>query len=249
MTTKIIADACCNHQGNKDNIKTMISSAGRVGIDYIKFQLYDVRNLHKDYPDYTSNYQYYDDHQVTDKVLDLILSQCKQANIKPLFTLFHTGMVERLLSRDISECKIASPDALNIELIDECLRAFDRVFISTGMINAEGLKTLKGFINTKPYKGRAEFLYCVSEYPTHYSNVNFKEMMHYSGFSDHTPDITASKQAIDLSLNYVERHYILNKDTLTKDAFISSDLTAFAELCKYRDKVAKINNYKLRWRG
>jgi sialic acid synthase SpsE len=218
----------------------MIRTAAEIGIDYIKFQSFNADNLNKNWPDYENAYKYYKSVELKDEDYAFIMQKCKEFGIKPLFTIFHTSVVMPLYTMGVKEIKIASPDAGNIELIDKCCSSFNKVIVSTGMSTNAEIRKLRNIFDV-------ELLYCISKYPTKYSDIDFDKMQLFDGFSDHTQNLDAAKKAIDLGMEYVERHYTLGKGLPGKDHAISSTPEEFRELVEYRNYIEKCKLYKTRW--
>lgn len=235
--TKIVADACSNHLGDRRLIEEMIRQAAICGVDIVKFQSFNADKLNPSWPDYDRAKLYYKSVQLSDDDHVFILEKCKQYYINPMFTAFDVERAEFLLNIGVELVKIASPDANNDELVDFCALNFGQqsVFVSYGMTN----KVPDGFTKS---------MYCVSRYPCPYNEIDFDKMKYYDGFSDHTEGIQAAKKAIDMGMKYIERHFTLGKYLPGKDHFFSSTPDEFKELCDYRDYKNKIQLYKTRWR-
>lgn len=244
LTTKtnIILDACGNHNGDIKLIEKMIIDAKEIGADYIKFQLFNAEELNKEWENYEINYKYYSKLQLDATMANYIIDLSKKINIKVLFTAFSLNMARALHSLGQKEVKIASPDADNWELILFCIMNFERVFISTGMITTKNLIQLKQLIRPKDI-----LFYCVSKYPTNIKDIDYDKMALYDGFSDHTETIDSAKKAIDLGMQWIERHFTLGKFLPGRDHKLSSTPDEIKELCNHRDYVAKCEAYKRRW--
>lgn len=240
--TKLIGDFCNNHLHNYDMIEEGIKQLAEIGVDYIKFQTFKADNLNKNYPNYNKMYETYKKMELTTDDHLFILDKCKGYGIKPLFTAFDIDAAKLLNDIGVREVKIASPDATNWELIDYCTDVFDNVIISTGMIAAHEYIYLK-----RNYKEYASFLYCVSKYPTKFEEIDFDRMILFDGFSDHTETIDASIKAINLGVEYVERHFTLGKFLPGKDHKIASTSDEFKKLVDERNYIQACKNYKKRW--
>jgi N,N'-diacetyllegionaminate synthase len=241
--TQIILDCCSNHLGDMRIIKEMIKKAAEIKADYVKFQVFNAERLNRNFPDYETNLEYYKQVQISYYDIAEIIKLSKELNIKPLFTAFDLPSA-MLLEPMVKEVKIASPDATNYELIDYCLKRFNKVFISTGMSTPQEIIQLRDYV--KDYINVVLF-YCVSKYPTKRSDINKHVMIQFDGFSDHTEGIEASKEAIDFDMKYIEKHFTLGKYLPGKDQSMSISVDEARELVQYRDYVAKIPVYKSRW--
>jgi N,N'-diacetyllegionaminate synthase len=221
-------------------MEEMIKQAANIGIDYIKFQSFRSDRLNKNWPDYQTAYEYYKSVELSDDDHVFILQKCCEYGIKPLFTVFDIDSARNLFNLGMRICKIASPDADNVKLVDYCIEHFRETIISSGMINTQQARVLKSYTDVK-------LLYCVSRYPAPKDSIDFDKMQMFDGFSDHTEGITAAKKAIDLGMQYIERHFTLGKYLPGKDHFFSSTPDEFKELVDYKNYVEKCKLYKTRW--
>jgi N,N'-diacetyllegionaminate synthase len=241
--SKIISDYCCNHLGDKRLIEEGIKQASLAGVDIIKFQSFNADNLNKNWPDYQKSYEYYKSVELSREDHFFIIDKCKEYGIEPLFTAFDLDSANLLHTIGQKKVKIASPDADNWELLETCDRLFDVMFISCGMISNTNLRRLR-----EMYK-RHTLFYCVSKYPTAYDDIDFDKMVLFDGFSDHTEDINAAKKAIEMGIQYIERHFTLGKYLPGKDHKISSTPDEFRKLVEHRDYIKKCKQFKTRWSG
>ena len=238
MKTTIIADACSNHLNNIFVIRRMVEIADEVGIDYIKFQLYNTSKLSQRFPNYQENFQYYRSLELSKESIDEIKNMCKYLKVKPLFTLFDKDKYKTILDTGI--VKVGSEEAHKVDWIKDLATKFKTVIVSLGMADYKIYKELRNIPNVK-------LLYCVSNYPTKEEEIDFDAMKFLDGFSDHTLNLDSSKKAIDLGMEYVERHFTLGKDLPGRDHHISSLPSEFEELVRYRDSKEKHNTFKMRW--
>jgi N,N'-diacetyllegionaminate synthase len=212
----------------------MIKAAAETGIDLIKFQSFKADKLRKSYTDYAANYAYYKRHELSDSDHYFIAERCNHYGIDWLTTVYDLDTIEFLADEiGLKQVKIASPDMSNWELIDACLENFCKVFISTGMHSTQEIYKLGTYIYNKP----VVLLHCVSQYPVSPDNLNMNRLEKCHGFSDHTPLLAASKLAIAMGADYIERHYTLSRYLPGRDQAISSTPEEFAELAHYRDSV------------
>lgn len=242
LKTKVILDACGNHNGDMEMIEKMIVEAKKTGADYIKFQLFLADELNTEWENYEENHRYYSKLQLDAMATNRIIQIANQNDIKVLFTAFSLNMARMLHGMGQKEVKIASPDADNWELMLFCVLNFDRVFVSTGMIDTKNLIRLKQLLRKTDV-----LLYCVSKYPTKPSDIDYDKMALYDGFSDHTETIDSAKKAIDLGVSWIERHFTLGKHLPGRDHVLSSTPDEIKELCSHRDYVHKCGQYKVRW--
>lgn len=241
--TKIIAEACANHLGDRRIMEAMVKAASSVGVDIIKFQSWKADKLRKDWPDYDNAYQYYKQHELSENDHYWLLAKCKEYNIEFLTTVFDLDTVDFLCYLGIKRVKIASPDANNWPLLDKCLERFDEVIISTGMHGPAEIQDLKTYISTGLREKKTSFMHCISTYPATIEEINMRIMTYNKcpittfGFSDHTIGLEAGKLAIALGADYLEKHFTLSRYLPGKDQSLSATPEEFAELVKWRGQV------------
>lgn len=241
--TQLILDACGNHLGDRRIMEAMIQVAGDIGVEYVKWQSFTASKLTQDWPDRTNAVAYYTSLELSEDDHEFIVERCEHYGVKPLFTAFTLESVDLLKRLDMKEVKIASPDANSWMLIDKCLDAFDRLFISTGCHTDEEIDYLLQYLISGGRAYKCTILHCVSEYPTPLSRVNMKQMLKLKGnsfdvgWSDHTQSLDAAKLAIALGADVVERHYTLGRQLPGKDHFVSSTPDEFRELVSWRNLV------------
>ena len=110
------------------------------------------------------------------------------------------------------------------------------VIISMGM--GGNKNKIKKILN----KNKITFCYCISEYPTDFKKINWKELKKFNGFSDHTLGITAPiifaviKNQIKAKEIFIEKHVKL-KNSKGPDASSSIDTN---ELKTLVDEIRRI---------
>ena len=238
--TQIILDACSNHLGQRKLMQEMIVQAARVGADYVKWQAFHADKLDPGWPDYETAKAYYKSVELSYDDHAFIIEQCYQNKIKPLFTAFDIEAAKLLKELGMEVVKIGSAEAEKTDLVKYCASNFPLVIVSCGMTTPKNIRNLHSY--------GCMTLYCVSRYPCPVSEIDFDRMALFDGFSDHTPTIECAKKAVDMGMEYVERHYTLGKYLPGKDHLFSSTPDEFKELVDYRNYKAKITAFKNRWR-
>lgn len=234
--TRIIADCCANHMGDRRIMESMIKAASGAGVDIVKFQSFRADKLHKDWPDYENAHAYYKAHELSEADHVWLMDKCREYGVSFLTTVFDLDTVDMLAGLGLKQVKIASPDANNWPLIDKCLEKFDRVFISTGMHTSKEITDLHFYT----YEKDVVLFRCISVYPAPVENLGLKDFSTYIpnwGFSDHTSGTDAAKLAIALGADYVEKHFTLNRNLPGEDQAMSATVEEFREICEWRDKV------------
>ncbi|HLC89728.1 MAG TPA: N-acetylneuraminate synthase family protein [Patescibacteria group bacterium] len=246
--TKIIAEICQNHLGQRDFLGQAIKAAAAAGSDYIKAQIIFSEDL-TNRPRF--NEGFVEDNGVVKtikrpyqpeferlKKLDLkeddykwFIEESWKNNIKPMATIFSRRRIEFAAGLPWPEkvVKVASYDCASHALIKELCDAFNHLIISTGATFDEEIEKTAEIVRSKGKK--LTLLHCVTSYP------NTLEMCHLArmiwlrrlndlvGWSDHTlvkrDGLKAAKVAMLLGADFIERHFTILSEDQTKDGPIS----------------------------
>lgn len=231
MTNKklIIAEIGWNWAGNSNLAKWLINSAKENGADIVKFQIFDTDSIFdKDFRWYQAMKQ----SQLDFDTLIELKEYCDSLNIEFLASVFDTERVKWTEKIDMKRYKIASRSVNDYNLINAIAKTEKDVIVSLGMWKEKDFPLL-------PIKGKCDFLYCISEYPALIDEIDFSGIdfeSEYSGFSDHTIGIDASKIALSRGAKIIEKHFTLSKGMYGNDHLCSmepnelKDLVDFAKL-------------------
>jgi len=256
--TKIIAELCQNHKGDRSVLKDMIWEAARAGADYAKIQSIRADEL-------TSRERFeegcveggvvktiarpYKAEYVRLKPMDLdeethlwFIEECGRAGIKPLTTVFTRAVVRMAARLPWREVKVASYDCGSYPMLRELRANFEHLYVSTGATYDEEIEEAARILDGH----RFTFLHCITIYPTPLGELNLARMNYLRrftptvGFSDHSlvarDGIKASIVAISLGADVIERHFSVLPPEATKDGPVSisprllRDLVAFARM-------------------
>jgi sialic acid synthase SpsE len=260
---KIIAELCQNHNGNIDQLLSMVDLAIENGADIVKIQAIYSNELNyrgefeNSKPDKFGLYRPYSVELERLKKLDLdeiqekkFVEYCKIKKITPMITVFTLGGIQRALNAGFKDFKIASYDSTNLKLIQEVISIANNVYISTGATTELELEFLVSFLNQYKKKCNITLLHCKTEYPTKLDSVNLQRMLNLSnfgykiGYSDHTQVAdefgnylehrnVAAFYAMSLGAEAIERHFTSLNPNDTKDGKISITKSDLYELSKF----------------
>ncbi len=179
-----------------------------------------------------------DDHQ-------FFIDECAKYGVIPMTTIFarHRIPVVAALPWPGKWVKVASYDCASHAMIRELAEHFDNFIISTGAsYDTEIAETAKIM---KDLGKNFAFLHCVTSYPNTLEMCNLarmewlKQFTPHVGWSDHTKiaddGILASKIAIMLGAEYVERHFTVLGAADTKDGPVSVTPELLRELSEFRN--------------
>src|SRR5690606_16480283 len=113
--------------------------------------------------------------------------------------------------------KVASRDLTNLPLLSALAETRIPIILSTGMSGKEELDKALELITR--YHSSISILHCVSQYPTHPTNVNLKTISFLKkyypqypiGYSDHTIGISAPVAAVAMGAEIIEKHITIDR--------------------------------------
>lgn len=245
---QLIAELCQNHCGDRALLAEMIAAAAENGADIVKSQMIFSADLThrpefdegKTGPDgtllkikrpYASEYERLKKLDLTEDDHRFFIEECKKRKVLPMTTVFSRNRVPFTASLPWPAriVKVASYDCASYVMIQELAEHFDHLYISTGATLEDEIKKTATILKDaqKPFT----FFHCVTSYPNTLDMCNFRRIAWLRqftdsvGWSDHTlvarDGITATKAAIALGANVVERHFTVLESDQTKDGPVS----------------------------
>ncbi len=252
----IIAEAGSNHNGKIDTAMKLIDTAVLAKANSVKFQIIHPEKLYL--PKFFNEDRYIinqvfnqrDQWKLPDEAYFELAAYCKEKNIFFSASVFDRRGVEMLDVLDVDYIKIASCDLNNSFLIKLAADTGRTVIISTGMAQlGEIEKAVQDF--TSMGNNNLVLMHCISVYPCTLSqtNLSFIDLLkNYFGFpvgfSDHSETNLAGAIAVSKGVDYIEKHFTLNRDAEGFDHAYSmepnqmihyvSDMRACEEACRSR---------------
>jgi pseudaminic acid synthase len=225
----IIAEVSANHNNDLNLAKKIIMEAKNCGASAVKLQTYtpDTLTLNSSDEDFCIKGGLWDGYTLYDLY--------KEASLpwewhKPLFELaaeiditifsspFDKTAIDFLEDLNCPAYKIASFEAIDLELIRYAAATKKPLIISTGMADQEEISEA---IEAAREGGANEIaiLHCVSSYPAPAKDYNLntlKDMMPrfklVAGLSDHTIENYTAFGAIAIGATIIEKHFTLSRD-------------------------------------
>lgn len=245
----IIAEAGDQHFGSTELGKKMALNAKLAGADAIKFQhhLPDEEML-KDIP-MSDNmkeplYDFLKKNAYTIEQHVEVSRYCQEIGIEYMCTPFSYKAAKELAKyTNIKRFKIGSGEMTDIPSLKKIAALSLPMIISTGMSTYEEID--ETYDALKNIVSDLSLLYCVSEYPPVYEDMNLKNIQtmicRYPdaviGHSDHTPDLYTAFAAVAVGAKIIEKHVILDKKMPGPDQDVSID---FYDLHMLVDGIRKI---------
>ena len=234
----IIAEMSANHANDLDFAKQTIIKAKQSGADAIKIQTYkaDTLTLNCKKKEFLAKgawsgqylYDLYKKAAMPWHWLDELLATAKNHDITLFSSPFDKSSVEFLEKYNLPAYKIASPEIVDLPLIEFVASTKKTIIISTGCATLAQIDLACETI-LKTGNQNLAILKCTSDYPAKAADLNLNSIeflkQHYKcpvGFSDHTKGSYAPITACALGANIIEKHFILDKTKTTADSFFSA---------------------------
>lgn len=261
----IIAELSGNHNGKLQNAIDAIIAAKKTGADAIKLQTYtaDTISLDSDKEyfqikhgtiwDGTTLHKLYQQAYTPWEWHAELFRVAGEEGITCFSSPFDATAVALLESLDCPAYKIASPEILDVNLIELVAKTQKPVIISTGIGTIEDIALA---ITTCRNTGNDQIaiLKCTIEYPApldHADLLTIRDMATrfkvIAGLSDHTLGFVAPMVAVALGAKIIEKHFIVDRSIGGPDASFSLDMAEFTEMVnKVRDAEKCLGEIKYR---
>jgi len=249
---KVVAELCCNHQGDIELAKDMIKMAKLCGADYIKFQK---RNPVKAVPSHMQNKPHpcpihsfgenYLQHRLN---LEFSIEEhfylsefCKEIGIGYSCSVWDEDSARNIIKMNPSFIKVPSAMNENYKILDILFSEYEgQVHLSLGMISKDAQNKLFDYLEDK--KDRVVIYHTTSGYPVKFEELflleieRLKNIFPIIGFSGHHLGIAVDICAYTLGAEWVERHFTLDRTSKGTDNSASIEPPGLQRLC--RDLVA-----------
>ncbi|MFA5864640.1 MAG: N-acetylneuraminate synthase family protein [Phycisphaerae bacterium] len=241
----IIAEAGVNHNGRADTARKLVDAAKRAGADAIKFQVFTAENLViPNSP--TATYQNQQGHvdqrkmlrqlELTRQEFTDLYRYCKEVGIEFLATPFSIDDLEFVLELGVSAIKLASPDLVNVPLLEKAILSNLPVIVSTGASTIEEIDDAVDCFSNHGSLSRLILFHCISSYPTPLSDTNLAVIGNLAqrfpvpvGFSDHTSEWITGALAVAAGAVILEKHFTLDRLMPGPDQALSLDETQMGQ--------------------
>jgi len=251
----IVAEACCNHQGDFDLALEMIKMAKLCNADYVKFQK---RNCIKAVPGHMHNsphpcpmHSFGETYLQHRQALEFSIEQhkelkdyCESMDIKYACSVWDDDSAAEIISLDTDYIKIPSACNNNYKLLDYIFNNYSKkLHISFGMATIEERKKLISYLSDK--KNRVVAYWTTSGYPVRFEELylleigNLKKYFNEVGYSGHNLGIAVDMATIVLGGTWIERHFTLDRTAKGTDNAASLEPTGLSKLVRDAKAVVK----------
>lgn len=245
----VIAEMSANHNGNLETAFRIIEEAKKCGADAIKMQTYtaDTLTLKSDLPDFQIQdglwagktlYELYEWAQTPWEWHKPLFDHARKVGITLFSSPFDNTAIDLLEDLNAPAYKIASFEAVDLQLIKYAASTGKPMIISTGMSDAEEIQEA---IDAAREGGCKELavLHCVSGYPAPAEDYNLRTIPDMikrfglvTGLSDHTLDNTTAITSVAMGASIIEKHFTLDRKGGGPDDCFSLEPTQLAALCR-----------------
>lgn len=216
----VVAEIGVNWDGNFDLAKSMMTNAKEAGCNAVKFQAFD-ESIIKEHPEKSRLMS----SSISNTNVETINGLAKSVGIEWFCTPMYPDAVG-ILEPYVSKFKIREFDGRPLlegkttELLERVLKTGKEIIVSS----QRSPKDIKHFGNKQ-----IKWLYVVPKYPCELSDLDFRNIREFDGFSNHCPQIIAPIVAAIMGSNILEIHLTSDKSKNFIDNNVSFDYKDFEE--------------------
>ena len=241
MKSFIVAEIASNWEGSFVKATKLIQKSKNAGANAVKFQMWRAHDL---YNNKHPNWKFIKKSEITFEKARKLKKIANKIGIEFFCSAFYPEAIDILEKLKVKRYKIASrtcllKDPYALETLQEKSHTKKPVIISMGM-GGNRKRIEKIFSRNKKI-----FCYCISEYPTKITKIDWKKAIKYDGFSDHTLGITAPliftilKKQQNAKNILIEKHVKLS-NSKGPDAGSSIDTEELASLVYAVRKIERV---------
>ena len=243
-----IAEMSANHGGKLENALEIVRRAADAGADCVKIQTYtadtitidcdrEYFQIHGGLWDGYNLHELYEEAYTPWKWQPRIKKECENCGVDFLSTPFDLTAVDFLENMNVGAYKIASPELIDIPLIEYAASKGKPMIISCGFGSLEDIQDAIDACQ-KAGNNQIILLRCCSEYPAKLENMRLAnipdmiERFHVPvGLSDHSAGSLGAVVGVTLGACVIEKHVKL-PGVESPDSGFSMDIEDFAQMVK-----------------
>jgi pseudaminic acid synthase len=246
----IVAELSANHNGKFEQAVQLLHTAKHVGADAIKLQTYtaDTLTIRSDRPcfrigggtlwDGRTLHDLYSEAYTPWEWQPKLKAIANEIGLDCFSSPFDPTAVDFLESMGVPAYKIASPEIIDIPLIEKIARTRKPIILSTGMAT---LDEIEEAVSAARKAGAQQIilLKCTSAYPAPPEEMNLRTIPAMAerfqvavGLSDHTLGTIVPIAAVSLGACMIEKHLTLSRSVPGPDSSFSLEPDEFANMVK-----------------
>ncbi len=244
----IVAELSANHNQNFDQATRIVQAAREAGADAVKLQTYtaDTITIRSDREcfrirggtlwDGRTLHDLYDEAHTPWEWQPKLKALCDELGLDLFSSAFDPSAVDFLEAMGVPVHKVASPELVDLPLIQTMARTGKPLILSTGMATLDEIEEALAAARAGGATQIA-LLRCTSSYPAPAEEMNLRSIPDMAarfglpvGLSDHTPGIAVSVAAVALGASLVEKHLTLSRADGGPDAAFSLEPQEFKSL-------------------
>ena len=227
----VVAEIGVNWNGDFEIVQDMMINAKETGCNAVKFQSFDPEIVSK-HP----KFEILKNCSILENNIEKIDEIAKSVGIEWFSTPMFPKAVE-ILDDYVKKYKIRVFDGTSL-LKNKKTELFEKILETGKKIIVSCENTPK---NSLFYKNpQIDWLYCVSKYPCDFSDLDFRDIHDYDGYSNHCPHILAPLTATILGSKIIEVHITSDKSKYFVDNNVSFDYQELRELVRLIRAAEKI---------
>ena len=243
----IVAEMSGNHNHDLNRALKIVEAAKAAGADAVKLQTYRADTITIDHDsdefmvkgglwDGRRLYELYEEAHTPWEWHKPIFDYASEIGITVFSSPFDATAVDFLEKLDAPAYKIASPELVDLPLIQRVAKTGKPIIMSTG---AATLIEIEEAIETARMAGSNELivLHCTAAYPAPPEEANLATINELArrfdvvvGLSDHTMGTTVASMAVGLGASFIEKHFTLSRADGGVDSAFSLEPQELEEL-------------------
>lgn len=248
----LIAELSGNHDNDINRAKTLIKAAHQAGFDAVKIQYFTADDMTLNIKNENfivqsglwqgqSLYELYQQGSTPREWLPILFNYADELGITLFSSVFSQEGIDTLEAFDCPAYKIASFEAMDLELIKAAAKTHKPIIISTGIINYDGIQEALSTCHQANNKNIG-IMHCISNYPAPYESFNIQTISDMQaqlslpvGLSDHSTDDLCAIAAIAKGACMIEKHITVSQDDGAIDSAFSlpiQQMSAFTKRLK-----------------
>jgi len=229
----VVGEIGVNWDGNFELAKEIMQNAKNVGCNAVKFQSYN-EDIIKNHPEKLRLINA----TICEDNIDTIIDLSKEVGIEWFCTPMYLEAVD-LLNPYVKRFKMREVDSRDL-LENKSTKLFEKLLDTNKEIIISSQKSPK---TSKFYKNsQLKWLYCVPKYPCNFSDLDFRNIRDFNGYSNHCPHFLAPMTAAILGSKIIEIHITADKTKNFIDNNVSFD---YSELEKLMNLLRQLDDMKV----